>query len=146
MAAIPGWVYVIIGVVMIASSQLIKETDGTKPLRLFLYIGIVFIIIGLGKLFYHGALKRKQQDAELAMKAAHVMPSANPQAHHMPAAEQQYQAHKAMHQADFNPQQPHQVHKAHDPQHLSIITCPACSTRHYSYANFCMRCGTRMKR
>jgi hypothetical protein len=30
-------------------------------------------------------------------------------------------------------------------QHASIVACPICGTRHYDYAHYCMRCGTRIK-
>ena len=155
MAAIPGWAYLGAGIFMIVYSRLVNIKTQSNALTIFFIIGIIFAIIGIGKMFYHGAIKRKQQDAELAMGMANLTatPEANqpgstayPRQHNPVAAEQQFQAHQAMHHANFNPQQPHQVHKAHDPQHLSIITCPACETRHYSYANYCMRCGARIKR
>jgi cytoskeletal protein RodZ len=37
------------------------------------------------------------------------------------------------------------ITKANSPQHVSIISCPFCGTKHYDYANFCMKCGKKLK-
>jgi DNA-directed RNA polymerase subunit RPC12/RpoP len=37
------------------------------------------------------------------------------------------------------------THSQESRQHMSIIACPTCGTRHYDYAYFCMRCGTRIQ-
>ena len=43
----------------------------------------------------------------------------------------------------------HHIHKVNPQEinpHPSIISCPACGTRHYDYAHFCMKCGGKIKR
>jgi uncharacterized OB-fold protein len=41
--------------------------------------------------------------------------------------------------------QRYHIQTAQQPAHLTIIGCPRCGTRHYSHANFCQQCGTRLK-
>ncbi|MBN2052970.1 hypothetical protein JW756_05680 [Candidatus Woesearchaeota archaeon] len=169
MAAIPGWVYLVIGVAMAAMSKIV-ESSSKKPgnFALFFWLGVAFIVIGLGKLVFKALKKDKKPAKEPTLTPTYQKHPQHPQQKH----QQQYQAHHlqqhtiiqdpqnhVQHQA----QQPHQVihqqfHSAQSqhhidraqpqniPQHLSIINCPACNTKHYSYANYCMRCGTKMKK
>jgi Tfp pilus assembly protein PilE len=148
MTAIKGWVYLIMGAIMIASSQLVKYEDGTKPLRVFLYVGILFVIIGIGKYI----IKRGAKEEQNSQPVNQAM-----------TQEQMHQQNRAQHRAhqSFNQQinsssqqEPsnffrgkHQVQTAgkQPVQHASIIACPLCGTRHYDYAHYCMRCGTRIK-
>ena len=147
MAAIKGWVYLILGAIMTVSSQLVKDKEGAKPLLVFLYIGILFIIIGIGKYIFKRGAKNEQNTKPV----------------NQPIAREQMQQHRTQRHAhqSFNQQinsssrqQPsnffrgkHQVQAAGEQpvQHASIIACPLCGTRHYDYAHYCMRCGTRIK-
>ena len=146
MAPIPGWVYVILGIVMILASQLIKNSDGSKPLLIFLFVGILFVIIGFGKYIFRGVFKKKKEPTY--KKHVHpAMPRIHNPPQHTAHPQQPPQTHPAAHQKATHPQSPHEVHRAtQHPQHLSIIACPACGVRHYNYARYCMKCGTRIKK
>ena len=150
MTAIKGWVYLILGVIMIASSQLVKYDDGTKPLRVFLYIGILFTVIGIGKYIFKRGAKEEQkeqnpQPVNRAMTQEQMRQQRRAQRH----------ANQFNQQIDLSSQQQpsnffrgqHQVQQAGEQpvQHASIIACPLCGTRHYNYAHYCMKCGTRIK-
>ena len=93
----------------------------------------------------------------------HPMQQQGFQTQQMP--QQTQQTHQAQ-QTQPRHQTPHQTHRQHThpvthmqgeqhvqkatqqqhPQHVSIIACPACSTKHYDYARYCMNCGTKIKR
>jgi hypothetical protein len=160
MAAIKGWVYLVFGAVMIASSQIgkIDAKTGHKPLWVFLFVGILFVIIGIGKYI----LKR---DSKIEQKEPVPNPENQTQVmhpqHRTRHRVQHTQAHQSISQQSNQAfQQPvmshssmklssgaHHVQKASEQlaEHASIIACPLCGTRHYDYANYCMKCGTRMK-
>jgi len=148
MTTIPGWVYVILGVIMVLASNLIKEGDGSKPLIIFFWAGGLFIIIGVGKYVFKAVFKRDKQKTKPALHKKPVRPA-------------QHTAHRTTHPYQYPQTQPqtsthhkltqlhgkHEVHRAQQPPHptLIIISCPRCGTRHYSYANYCMRCGAKIK-
>jgi hypothetical protein len=161
MAAIKGWVYLFFGAVMIAGSQLgpIETKTGHKPLWIFLYIGILFAIIGIGKYIFRRGSKNSR-------KGQSPIPGSGNQAkplNRIMTQEQMHQQRQAQRHANqpFNQQtspyyqeQPtnffkgqHQLQQAGERpvEHPSIIACPMCGTRHYDYAHYCMRCGTRIK-
>nr|MCK4929845.1 hypothetical protein [Nanoarchaeota archaeon] len=83
-----------------------------------------------------------------------TVPKTQHRTHHTTHPQQQVppsQSHQPMHHGISHLQGQHEVHRAtqqptQQSQHLSIIACPACSTRHYDYARYCMRCGTRIKK
>lgn len=132
---------------MIASSQLVKYNDGTKPLRVFLYVGILFIIIGIGKYIFKRGAKKEQNTRPVNQAMTRAQ---------MQQRRTQHRAHQSFNQQinSSSQQEPsnffrgkHQVQAAGEQpvQHASIIACPLCGTKHYDYAHYCMRCGTRIK-
>jgi hypothetical protein len=197
---------------MILASQLIKDSDGTQKLILFLYVGIVFILIGVGKYIFKSVLKKNDvkplhipKDRQIGRKVqapptlkqtqwarentppdylnppdyngplvserharsqkkrshphhAHQKTHPHP-VHHAQKAQAQQKPANSTHQPypshPAHPSRPqhklshmsgkHEIHRAQQPQHLTIIGCPVCGTRHYSYADFCMKCGAKMK-
>lgn len=152
MAAIKGWFYLLMGAIMIASSQLIKYEDGTKPLRVFLYIGILFVIIGIGK--YVTRRSTKEGLSPNPMNQAMDRVAGQDQVHQQRRAQHRAHSNQMSQHGGLNQQQPtnffkgqHEVHTADEQpvQHASIIACPMCGTRHYDYAHYCMKCGTRIK-
>ena len=145
MAAIPGWVYILIGVLMSAFSKIVESKSEPGTFKLFFWVGIVFVVIGIGKLVF-----KSKKEQNIGMSTAD--PLLNPQnmrpQHQAYAQQAQHlQTHRQFQQnADFSQGQ-HQVHRAaqQQQQHPSVVACPACGTMHYDYANFCMRCGSRIK-
>jgi predicted membrane channel-forming protein YqfA (hemolysin III family) len=155
MAAIPGWVYVILGIFMIISSKLINTTSKNSKMSVFFIIGIIFLAIGIVKYVFANFLEERRKKAEAkrqghapAAQSFSAQPAAKPEPAHYashPMLAQLVQRQKAA-KIDKKIDEPYSIEAGHNPQHLSIITCPACGTKHYSYANFCMRCGTKMQR
>lgn len=174
MAAIPGWVYVILGIVMIAASQLINSKTETNSLTIFLYIGIIFIVIGVGKYVFRAVFKKgdkqptqkhrkqpayvntEQRGHQHVVHPHHQQPQ-HQTSHPQQTAPQTYQTHhqaqrqhthRTPHHEVTHMRGQHEVHRAtqqQHPQHMSIIACPTCGTSHYNYANYCMKCGSRIK-
>ncbi|MBW2990767.1 hypothetical protein KY348_03615 [Candidatus Woesearchaeota archaeon] len=177
MAPIPGWVYVILGIIMILASQLIKDSEGAKPLLVFLYVGILFILIGIGKYVFkavfrkddkHPKQKKMNQPAYVNTEqrghqhvvhpqtqqpqhqaSHHQAQQSAPQTHQIHHQAQRQHTHRTPHHEVSHMRGQHEVHRAtpqQHPPHMSIIACPACKTRHYDYARYCMRCGTKIKK
>ena len=148
MAPIPGWVYVILGIFMLAASQLIKRNDGSKPLIIFLYVGILFIIIGLGKYIFNAVFRKKEEKPSGTVHKEHKHQAQHPLHHATQQHAQPSQPHQPVHHGITKSQDQHKIHRAtqQPAQHLSITACPACGTRHYDYARYCMKCGTRIKK
>ncbi|KYK26293.1 hypothetical protein AYK26_05285 [Euryarchaeota archaeon SM23-78] len=160
MTPIPGWVYALLGAVMIVTSQLIKRPDGSKPMMIFLWAGIVCVLIGIGKYLFKGRLKQKEDKPKPLMRKEHFQATqpvqsaqppqtqvTHPQHPHHPRHRTHHVQHHTQH-GMTHMQGQHEVHRAtsqQHPPHLSIITCPACKTRHYDYANYCMKCGSKIK-
>jgi len=169
MASIPGWAYIIIGIAMSIMSKIV-ESSSKKPgnFGLFFWLGIVFIVVGVGKLIFNAVFRKGKKPAkEPTLRPAYAQQPHPQQRYHSHHA-QQHQViqnpqdiqaqpqnssppahHRLVHQ-QFNPQTQHHVQRAQSQaqpqQHQSIVACPACNTRHYDYANYCMRCGTRIKK
>jgi zinc-ribbon domain len=153
MAAIPGWAYILLGVFISIFSKIVESKSTPGTFKLFFWIGIVFVVIGIGKLVF----KSKKEQNTLGMSSTDPLLNTPPldqpltpqnTSRQYPAYAQQaqhLQTHRQFRQsADFSQGQ-HQVHRAIQQQHPSVIACPACGTMHYDYANFCMRCGSRIK-
>lgn len=150
MAAIKGWVYLIFGAVMIVSSQLVKYDDGTKPLRVFLYVGIVFVIIGIAKYVHKRKPEEEQNQNAANQTITQEQVHQQRRVHHSTRSNQSFnqQTSPLFQQppSNFSRGQHHLKQVREQPmQHASIIACPMCGTRHYDYAHYCMRCGTRIK-
>lgn len=155
MAAIPGWAYVVIGVLMSAFSKLVEAKTEPGTFKLFFWIGILFILIGVGKYIFK---RNKKEPLAYHQLQQHQQPhpQQHPQQYHPQHAQQQPQM---IHQFQQSPvktnfsQGQHHVNKvvqqqpiAQLSQHPSIIACSACGTRHYDYARYCMQCGTKIRR
>ncbi|MBN2459877.1 zinc-ribbon domain-containing protein [Candidatus Woesearchaeota archaeon] len=169
MAPIPGWVYVVLGIFMIISSKLINRATEDSKMSVFFIVGIIFLVIGIAKYMLANYLENRRANSHAKKQAVtqaaldiYQHPgqasTRHPAAHQAPVAPES--ARKAtpqpLHPLDLLQSQkapklkqkinePYTIEPGQGQQHLSIITCPACGTKHYSYANFCMRCGTKMR-
>jgi DNA-directed RNA polymerase subunit RPC12/RpoP len=43
---------------------------------------------------------------------------------------------------------PNHIKKEQNPVHMhpTVIACPSCGLKHYSHANFCQHCGSKIKK
>ena len=143
MAEIPGWAYIAIGAVIAGFSKFVETRSGSN-LNLFIFAGVIFAVIGIGKLLLQAFSRKPGSRPEAGVQ----MPQ---QARHAQAGQWQPQTHNRQAPQQMGTQEGRQQHhitqaRHQQPAHESIISCPACGVRHYSYANFCMMCGNRMAR
>lgn len=152
MAKIPGWVYLIVGVAIAVVSKWVEAKTKPGQFKLFFWLGIAFVVIGVFKLVAKYVFKMGAEEKErmTARRQGPMRANARSQAMQNRPQQPQYRPHH-----DYS--NPHELqhmqgqHHVSEPdqrqgsQDSSIISCPNCSTRHYSYADFCMKCGTRMK-
>ncbi|MFH0869590.1 MAG: hypothetical protein V1866_00855 [archaeon] len=150
MAKIPGWVYIIVGVAISAVSKMVEAKTKPGQFKLFFWLGIAFVIIGVFKLVmrYVFGMGGEEKDKKVAHHRNQMRTNLRTQG-------TQGQSQFRQHHNDGNPHELQHMQGQHhvsepDPrqgrQDSSIVSCPNCSTRHYSYADFCMKCGTKMKR
>lgn len=163
---------------MIISSKLINAATKETKMSVFFIVGIIFLVIGIGKYLLINYLSERQKKKDSKKQAfasnhpSNVMntleqedvsnkftfqPHAknHPSLHHSAANSDSSSVKDVF--SSFTRQErtsrfsqkidePYTIEKTQLPQHLSIIACPACGTKHYSYANFCMLCGSKMKK
>jgi hypothetical protein len=158
MAAIPWWAYLGSGIIISAVSKWVEAKSEPGDFALFFWIGILFIVVGVGKVIVKYLFNKekkqpqpghRQHPAYQANHRAAGQHSSQHQAH--PNAQHQNPQHPSQQQSQHPAQQgqvQHHISAAHQQpaQHPSIISCPICGTRHYDYAIYCMKCGTKMKR
>lgn len=118
--SIPWWVYVFVGVFVSLYSSFIRSRDPSNAsMTFFFYVGLLFILFGLGKVAFL-RVSRSNSSGEKRSYSADL----SRQDRLLKAKYEQ----RSQHPAQYN-----------------IISCPRCGARHYSYSNFCSRCGARLK-
>jgi hypothetical protein len=162
MAAIPGWAYLGSGILIAVLSKIVEKNSKPGSFALFFWIGIIFIAVGVGKIVFKYVFRKEKKAPQnpYASQASHAARQHSVVQHQRQAVHHQGAA-QAPHLNNY-PQQSqqtpmhhlqgqHSISKATSQQvrmqeSSIIVPCPACGTRHYDYANFCMRCGTKIKR
>ena len=136
MAAIPGWAYALSGSVVAGFSKFVEVKTG-KNMGLFFFAGLLFIGIGIIKIAYAFVKAKVSKDNNPdPVRKSHPQSSQKHQGLQAQAPQRGAQ-HHVKPQARNAPQDHATLH--------NIINCPRCGARHYSYANFCMSCGYRLK-
>lgn len=126
MARIHGLAYLLIGI-LIASSSYYIDKNIREGFTLFIYAGLLMIIIGIIKLAVLWAKNRKEK------KPAH---------HHTTHHHAQHTQHHTRHTSQQHTQ-PHTHHQTR--QHQQTTYCPRCGAALSSRANFCYNCGNRIE-
>jgi hypothetical protein len=155
MAAIPGWAYLLSGIAISVFSKIVEKNSKPGQFALFFWVGIIFIVVGVGKLVYKYVFRKEKKDSSVIHHPIHRQAAMHQRqsshnlgaSHNLSQHQQPLQQTQQMHH--FQGQ--HQVSKASQQQvqmqeSSIIVPCPACGTRHYNYANFCMRCGAKIKK
>jgi len=147
MTAIPWWAYLGSGILVSAFSKWVEAKSKPGDFALFFWIGILFIVVGVGKVLVKYLFSK---DKKQPQPGRHQQNMTYP-IHHRAAGQ-----HPSQHQSQQHPPQQHaqktqvqhnvSVANQQAPQHASIISCPFCGTKHYDYANYCMKCGSKMKK
>lgn len=121
--AIPPLAYIIIGAGISIYAKIVQSTNPEyEAMTLFFYIGIIFVVVGVGKFL----LNQKNKEASIQEKQV----------------EKSYQQQINKQQQAW--QQKMNMHNQTPAQH-NIIACPRCNTRNYSSSNFCYSCGSQLR-
>lgn len=127
-------VFVVIGLIMFGMSKLILmkgTTEHPEAMNLFMYLGLIFLGVGLIKFlisFYKkgGFAKAEKKMAEsLAGKDAKEL------------------GRDSKERARYE----QEIERRRQPSNKSpsVIICPMCKTRNYSTSNYCHMCGQKLK-
>ena len=132
---IPGWVWMIAGIIIMGYTKLIEYKRPDTKIGYFIWVGILFLIIGIFREFVPRLLAKKE-------KAPLVGPppgtdKVDPQRH----ASQ----HPAMPAHGISPHATHQhvaptMHPSH-PYSPDVKQCPRCMKHTYGHAKYCHTCG-----
>ena len=134
-------VHLIVGILVFsvsAYSLIFLETPNPSAMRLFMYIGLGFIVLaGIKYLFRYlksGSLKKSEE--KFAEKLSGLT-----------SIEAQYQKQHPRSQAipQHNPQRTRAPSQQSPQQQPEIIICPLCRTRNYKTSNYCHMCGYKLK-
>ena len=162
MTRIPGIAYLIIGILTTGISYFINNKTQTNSLTLFMFIGGIFIIIGLIKL----AIREKPKTVH--HKAAHQQ--TNQPHQHAPSQRQHHPSQNIQQQrapirttektaaenapSDFisiNPKNrveqyilEQEVREEKVTPHPAVITCPHCKRRQYKIREHCFVCNHKI--
>lgn len=149
MVAIPGYVFIVIGVMFAAVSTYVNRSQNITHLTIFVYIGYGFIAYGLAKLVVKYIMKQKGKQSPDAVKP---IPSAQNTStgtaqHHAARHPPPVSSSHTQQQAHSHPQQQqhsthHQHHKAHVPPGY-VGVCSGCGTPMRAVNLYCHRCGMR---
>lgn len=174
---IPGWAYLIVGILVAALSGYVykfvpKNGQPNMAMAVFFFIGIVFISIGVIKIFFRRieSVQASNFDREIK-EATRVQPNNTQNISHMHRAEHnvnkiyQENASKQTHTNAYSQthqyQSPHMTHHNQPPAHqtmhqqmqpthhmsqsYAIIQCRKCGNKNYSHSNYCHVCGSRLR-
>jgi hypothetical protein len=162
MVSISGIFYIVIGLAVSVASFIINRSAKSNSLVLFLYIGVVFIIIGVLKLIFSRKAKPARQPGQQAAPLHH--PPVSPQ-HHPPHASNQspppgisghsspqqptpfvqtpvanlYQPPNKVEQLVLE-QEKKQAEQPAASGHPPIVHCPHCGRRQYATRPTCFSC------
>jgi hypothetical protein len=148
MAAIPGWAYLIIGAGMSIMSKYVEKKSPASKFTLFFYVGIIFIIIGVFKIIIKSVFKKEKNQVQPPHHRAHRQNTAknmnvNPYLQNQqPINPQNNQMQHMQGQHHISNATQNQIAR----QESTIIPCQSCGTKHYSYANYCMLCGSKLNK
>ncbi len=124
--------------------------------HIFFWIGVLFILIALLKLFIRykssDLLKEKnlrKKDYEEARKAPKTINTSSysgqqhpgAQSHHASQAQHPAQHHQQHHNNPYH----HQTAQGHQAQQQASAPCPYCGARIHLNFSFCPRCGGRLR-
>ena len=124
---------------MMIVSRIVNKQTETNSLIIFWYVGMLFIIFGIVKLIIKSVIKR-------TLTKKHRK-SRHDREEHKRRYDEALENIKHIQKDNFQKGE-HQIQatqKKDYVQHATIVSCPACGTKHYDYAHYCMKCGTKMK-
>ncbi|MBU0461008.1 MAG: hypothetical protein KJ574_00320 [Nanoarchaeota archaeon] len=136
--SIPYWIYLIVGGIVILVSYLIDLQAKDNKLIFFIVLGIVFLLVGLGKLLY---VKMVAKPAK--KKAASSHPAHHPAAHH--AHRPSYQTVQPSQQEGVSQVRTHMQHAPSHERHLPEIRCHKCHAKLHPRFRYCPGCGAKVK-
>lgn len=124
MAAIPGPIVLIVGVIVAGFSYYLngRETSFNGPYILFIYIGGAMIFYGFVKTLIWFIMRKSNKEIRDDAREFSKIELEGRQA----------QLRQSSSRSDTRP--------SHNTR-----SCQVCGLRHYAHANFCQHCGTRLR-
>ncbi|HIH31781.1 TPA: hypothetical protein HA235_03675 [Candidatus Woesearchaeota archaeon] len=152
---IHGLAYIIIGIFVAAVSGYVykyipKNNEPNTSMAIFFFVGIIFIVVGFAKLFLRKIDRESDENMQsiIAERHKHTL-----EKHHIHKTVDHHttaQTHnQPTHTSHYS--QTHPYHGIHPPNaqqpshHLSIILCKKCNNHNPINANYCHKCGYRLK-
>ncbi|MBR9703430.1 zinc ribbon domain-containing protein [Candidatus Woesearchaeota archaeon] len=120
---VPWWAYLAVGGLITGYDLFLQsKVSSDSSMTLFFYLGLIFIIIGLGKIAFGKFAKKTNNDDKKT------------QQHYAKQLSQQQRAwqHEQQRQA------------SHPGQH-NVHHCPRCGTQSQQGNNLCHKCGARLR-
>jgi hypothetical protein len=152
--SIPFWIYLLIGIVMIVVSWIVDMQVEENQMMLFIFVGIIFILIGAGKGLYHKmVVEHGQRSKPKHHKPAHAHHPARQPHQHSPVTRPVHHRPQQVHQAGVSHVKHHTTHKhaqppaSHKPahHHMPPVTCPKCHAKLHPKFTYCPGCGFKVK-
>jgi ribosomal protein L32 len=130
MAKIHGIVYMIVGAIVALVSWKIDYND----LLIFFYIGILFLVIGLFKIFMSLARKDEVNQSVAQEEKPHHL-------RHIREGSKQHHTVNQHNRAQYHPQRQHQQNTHTARQQVQYKRCKNCGNPARLHDNFCSNCG-----
>lgn len=143
MGKIPGKILIICGLAVIALSVAFNIIGKTNRFVLFIIIASFIVVWGIISVY----LERKNLSPKLPSEEIPNKPLVSEEITRM--AEQGRKLRNPHHeQTTHQTQSTHHAQSGHHAPHKTThqtTACPNCGLKHFIHANYCQRCGTKLK-
>lgn len=132
------YAWVLVGAFVTIYAQIVKSTsEEPGAMALFFWIGIVLIVVGVGKYMLKKRLKEEQQSITREQDLYKGQ---------LQRQEQQVRSSTVQgQQTPTTPQQQAGGANYTHPQSNNIHVCPSCKTQNHATSAMCFRCGVRLR-
>lgn len=132
-----GWVYLLVGALMIGYVEFIEGRTEEGSLVFFFWVAVALILYGIGKESI-GRLSKKPKEKELVGPPKH---EEHVHDHRHPAG---HQFHGKSHHESHRHTRP-EGHRHTSHPHQASVTCPRCHTTSPGHRKFCHNCSFQLR-
>jgi hypothetical protein len=134
---VSGILYVIFGIFIGVVSRIVYTSNHKMVFLFFFWIGILFCVIGAGKIAMKKYLKKDEKTAKLMANQegnkTHYMKYVNPAPNKINNLQQNQRHEQHSASVSVNQTKP------------NYVSCLRCGSRNHLNANFCSYCGNRVR-